>query len=230
MGAYLNRLLSCDACGFDLPVITDEQDCTDYRLRDSQVCDLIIVPLGAADPFDWSGANPVYVFESIKNETAGTGYAKRLVGEGGVPVPEKGIVQLPRNRQHVARRLFTLTFQVKNLEGGQYEFIKRFQCNWRLFNFYFLTTGGRLFGVQGGFVPLFVDADFPLDPTRAAKEGAFLTIQWESDGDAPRWNTTLNDSDIIGDIEPGLIPDVMGDPDTGEVWGDPGSGEVWGWL
>lgn len=192
-GAYLNRFLDCGECDFTLPAVDNAQDCTSYTFTDSQICDLVIVPIPAPDPFDWSGATPAYIEGTINNAVSSLDYARRLVGEGEVLAPEKNIVALPRNRQVVARRVYSLVFRVKNLEGNQYEFCKRFQQNWRQFHFYFLTVGGRIIGPTGGLLPLFTDCDFPLDGSRTGKEYAEILIRYETDGDADRQSAILSD-------------------------------------
>ncbi|MFZ7152193.1 MAG: hypothetical protein ACO1HP_00345, partial [Bacteroidota bacterium] len=171
MGVW-NRFLDCGPCDVEFPVIDNEQECAAYDQDDSQISDFIIVPLSAPDPFDWTGANPVYVAGTINNAVSSLEYAKRLVGEGGVPVPEKNVVSLARNRKFVARRVYTAPFRVKNMDAGQYDFLRSFQEGWLLFRFYLLTTGGKLVGPPGGIRPTFVDADLPLDSERGGKEFA----------------------------------------------------------
>ena len=225
----LEEFAGCPACNFCFPPIANEQDCTNYRQRDSQVCEVIMVPLAADDPFTWDTGEPVYTANAIDNTETLLRKAKRIVGEGGVSVSEKAIISLPRNRQITERRLFTLSLRIKNTGGNQFDFIRQFQCGWKLFRFYYLTTGGRMFGVQGGLKPLFVDADAPLEGGRGSKEYMDLIIQWEARQDPQRWDYTLNDGDITVVPAPIVPPEVMGDEDTGEVWGDETTGEVWGW-
>lgn len=229
-GAELEEWEECETCEFCFPPIQNEQDCTTYPQRDSQVCEVVMVPLTAPDPFTWTTGAPVYVNDGIDNTEILMAKAKRLVGEGGVDVPQKSVSTLPRNRQSVERRLYTLTLRIYNTGGNMFALIRHFQCHWKLFRFYFLTVGGRMFGPAGGIKPLFTDATMPLEGGRGSKEYFDLILQWEGMTETVRWSFALADDDISVPPVPIDPPEVIGDDDTGEGWGDETTGEVWGWT
>lgn len=216
--AVLEEWTECAGCDFCFPPVNNTQDCTSYPRRDSQVSEVIFRPIQANDPFEWTTGAPVLTSNGIDNDDPSMEVSKRIVGEGGVEVLEKNIITLPRNRRNVERRVYTLRLRIRNTSSAQFAFVRKFQCNYKLFRFYYLTNGGRMFGPRGGIKPLFVDADFPLEGARGAKEYFDLIIQWEDLGDPRRWNFVISDQVV------NVVPDVMGDPDAGD-----GTGDVWGW-
>lgn len=225
----LNYFLTCQSeCSPDVHwgSISQLQDCTSYPVLDSQVSDLVLVPFCADDPFSWADPDtPAYLANSIDNtNTTGT-KAKRLVGRGGVAIPEKNVESLPRNRKVIHRKVYTLTLEVLNMSDDQYAFLRQLQCGWLGFTFYYLNLGGFMFGEQGGIKPLFMDVDFPLGSGNSDKQRAVLTIEWEADGDPNRYLLGLNDTDDFGGPGIGEASEAVGLPTEDEVVG-PGTGEA----
>jgi len=67
INSYLNCPTNCDTSVL-LPAISQEQDCTSYPQKDSQVCDLVIQPDGADAPFAWTVPTaPTLVVGGIDN-------------------------------------------------------------------------------------------------------------------------------------------------------------------
>lgn len=189
--ALINFLTCPSDCDTDvlLPAISQDQDCTTYVPKDSQVCDLFIVPSGAPDPFDWTDPTAPEDAATIDNTEALNAAPKRLVGEGGVAVPEKQIIEYPKKKSRISDRDYTLTMRFRNLTDTMYAFLRQFQCGWTNFTFYYGTVGGRLFGKEEAGIPVLrVDVDFPLGEGRDDKEEAVLTITWNADGDPDRWD------------------------------------------
>jgi hypothetical protein len=187
----ITNFLNCpEDCDTDvlLPAISQEQDCTSWIPKDSQVCDLFIRPTGAPDPFDWTDPDVPIDAETIDNTEDANANPKRLVGEGGVSIPEKQIVDYPKKKSRITSRDYTLSMRFRNLTDEMYAFLRQFQCGWTNFTFYYATVGGRLFGKEDlGVPPLRVDVDFPLGEGRDDKEEAVLTITWNADADPDRW-------------------------------------------
>jgi hypothetical protein len=91
INSYLNCPTNCDTSVL-LPAISQEQDCTSYPQKDSQVCDLVIQPDGADEPFSWTvPAAPTVVALAIDNTEALNAKSKRIVGTGGVDAPEEQV-------------------------------------------------------------------------------------------------------------------------------------------
>jgi len=191
----LQSFYSCPAdcdTALNLPALAENQDCTSYDQKDSQLCDLVIVPTTASNPFDFTDPdNPTLVSGEIDNTNTDNTKTKRLVGEGGVAVPEKIVSEYPKNKSRITKRVYTVVFNVKNMSSTQYEFLRAIQCGWTGFTFYYANLGGRLFGPDGGIEPLSVDADLPLSETRDDKEVGTITVTFEAEGDPPRANSPL---------------------------------------
>jgi hypothetical protein len=188
--ALINFLTCPEDCDTDvlLPAISQDQDCSTWVPKDSQVCDLFIVPTGAPDPFSWTVPATPADATTIDNTEALNAAPKRLVGEGGIAVPEKRIIEYPKKKSRIADRDYTLQMRFRNLTDEMYAFLRQFQCGWTNFTFYYATVGGRLFGKQNAGIPVQrVDVDFPLGEGRDDKEEAILTIVWNADGDPDRW-------------------------------------------
>lgn len=201
----MNSFLSCPTdCSTPLllPAIEQVQNCTNYKQAFSQISDLIIVPDGAPDPLDLTGApDAALVAASIDNMNVDNTKSRHIVGEGGVAAPEKITDEYPKRQSRTVFRTYTLTFNIKNLTDAQYEFLRALQCGWTGFSFYYANVGGHLFGDAGGILPASVDVDFPLAEGRDDKEIATLTITWDADGDPPRYNKPA-DMDSLSGISP----------------------------
>lgn len=215
----INTFLSCpEDCDTDvlLPAISQDQDCTTWIPKDSQVGDLFIFPRLATLPDNWTEAGDWQFLLNNLDITNTTG--KWLVGMGGVDPVEIELTELPKKKARVSGRKYVLTFEIPNLGQLMYDFLRHFQCNWTDFVFFFRTVGGRLFGKDGGISPSFCDVDFPLEEPRDGTETAIVTIIFYADGAADRADGT----DLID------VLDTMGpwiDPD-GEPWVTP-DGDWW---
>ena len=192
MQTFLSCPADCDTA-LNLPAINANQDCTNYDQLDSQVCDLVIVPdTTASDPFDWTDPSaPTLISGGIDNTVTDNSKAKRLVGEGGVPVPEKIVSEYPKKKNRITGRRYTLTFNVKDMGDESYAFLRALQCGWTGFKFYYANLGGHGFGPEGGIDVLSVDVDMPLSEARDDKELGTIILTWEADGDPARWTSPL---------------------------------------
>jgi hypothetical protein len=191
-----NRFLLCPAdCdeGLQLGPLDDVQDCTDYPLYESQICDLIIMPNTATtNPFTWADASPyecVVDLEQIVNSSIDGLFSKKFSGIGGVPDPELIRANYPKKKSKVTGRTYTLTFDVLNVTDDQYFTLRQLQCGWTGFHFWFVTLGGFIFGGEFGIEPKDVDATFPHDAADGAYDKCTVKIIWEADGDPDRNHT-----------------------------------------
>jgi len=182
----------CDT-DLNLPAIPAEQDCTSYDQLDSQICDLVIVPEGASNPFDFTTpTDPTLVVDGIDNSVTDNSKAKQLVGEGGIAEPEVEEQEYPKNKDKVVKRIYTLEMTFKNMVQAQYEFFQALQCGWTGFTFYYGNLAGKLFGdVTDGITPKSVDCVMPLGAARGDKQLAIVRITWEASGDPDRFNSPL---------------------------------------
>lgn len=188
MNTFLTCPADCDTA-LTLGAIDVNQDCTNYVQKYSQVCDLIITPDGANAPLDWSSAPTVTaVANEVDNASTAGGVSKHLVGEGGIPAPEKIIDEYPKRKSKTNTRVYTLTFTVKNLSADQYDFLRQLQCGSDAFTVQYADVGGYIYGGSTGIDILSIDVDFPKGEGRDDKNFATVIVTWEADGDAPRGN------------------------------------------
>lgn len=211
MNIFLTCPADCDSA-LVLGAIDVNQDCTNYDQLYSQLCGLVILPNGAADPTDWTAA-PAFaavVDNSIASDTLG----KYVVGEGEMQGAEKVADEYPKRQTKVNFRLYTATLTVKNLSDEQYEMLRQLQCGWSGFRFWIETLGERLLGDADGIDPLSVDVDFIYGGGRDDKEQAVITIQFEADGDPERANV------------PGLAEAIAGVSNAVTVYGPVAGGDA----
>lgn len=185
----MNNLLSCPAdCDTDLllPAITEEQDCTNYEQYNSQISDLYIIPNAASDIFASWSSTPTLVSGAIDNANTDNTKAKWVVGIGNVPPPEKETTPYPKKKSKVSNRIFTLELRVPNMTTAQREFLRKFQCGWTGFTFYYADLSGFVYGKAGGLAPKEIDVDFPAEGDNASKQYAIVRLVWEADADPER--------------------------------------------
>lgn len=217
----INTFLSCpDNCDDDLllPGIPQDQDCTNWLPKDSQVGDLFIFPKTAPKPSDWT--DPATWAGTLNNLDTSNAAGKWLVGEGGVEAIQLTILDLPRKKERVTGRTYLLSFEVDHLNPNMYEFLRAFQCGWTAFTIFYRTIGGRLFGAAGGIIPIAVDVDFPLDDGREEYETAVLGITFEADASPDRVDAEDLD-EVLEQLHPWVTP-------GGDEWTTPG-GDPWVW-
>lgn len=188
----INNFLTCPA-DCDTPLVFGavavNQDCTKVEIGGSQVEDLVIVPTSASHPADWTAAAD---WAGVIDNTSTDGTkAKRLVGEGGIPTPEKVKIAMPKRKSKTKHRTYTLTHTIKNLSDAQYAFGRQLQCGDTSFKFYY-GNELHLFGGQGGITPKEVDCDFPLAEGIDDIETMVITIVFDSDGDPARTINPFN--------------------------------------
>jgi len=193
----MNQFLEC---GCDHPV-TLPALCSSFDVhlapKQSQVFALLFVPNGLAGPSDWTSATAVEGI--VDNTVTDNSAAKVLIGRGGVDEPEEVIVTTGKTAQKVAKRIYTMQFELSPRTSQQYAFVRKFQKNYTAFSFWFATLGDRLLGGAQGIKPHLVSAAFPYDATDDSPERAVLRIVWHADGDPDR--TTIND--LFNDITEG---------------------------
>lgn len=188
-----NSFLTCPAdCNDDLQLgaLDVDQDCTNYDLTDSQVCDLLIVPDSATtDPITWEDADPFEAtvdLAEIDNQSIDGTKSKLISGIGGIDEPEVEIIEYPKKKTKVGNRIYTLIFEVKNLSDDQYNTLRQFQCGWTSFKFRYADLGGFLYGGSTGIIPKSTNCTFPKGAGNTDKNFARITITWEADGDPDR--------------------------------------------
>jgi hypothetical protein len=191
INTWLDCPNDCDTAVL-LPAISQEQDCTSYPQKDSQVCDLVIQPDGADAPFDFTvPLVPTVVALAIDNTEALNAKSKRIVGTGGVDAPDEQEQAYPKQQTRVVKRIYTLVFNIHNLDAAHYAFGQALQCGDTGFTFWYANLAGNLFGGVTGIRPKSVKAVMPLGAGNEDKEIITVTIMWEADGDPDRTPSPL---------------------------------------
>jgi len=222
MGAFNPYLtLPSDVCdNYDLPAFEVIQDGACYPQRLAQVCGLIILPLKAAHPTDWTTIEGWS--EVIDNTDLTMSKGRYLVGIGSFLPDSEVQVNLAQSRDiQIRDRGYTLQFNVLQMTDGHRAFGKLLELNWKEFDVYLETVGGRLIGGALGMRPRFVNAKFPFEGDNSSRERMeismnFFFLQFPAVIDNP--------------IDFTKSKHFWGDPDAPEIWGDPGAGEGWGWF
>jgi len=169
--------IGCDCEQSVFPALPEDIDCS-YTPRDSQIVGLVMLPLGASLPTDWTSA-AAFVAAIDNTETAGR-KGKYFIGMGDVPESADIIVPLGRGHQHIAGRVWTLNFAPGMATEGQYNFLRTLQRQHRQFRFWFATMGGRVLGGPQGIKPSFVTAKTLYGGGREDLEAAKIVINWRS--------------------------------------------------
>lgn len=148
----------CD--DFALPVFPDNQDCTTYAQKRSQVCGLIILPDGATPPDDWT---MISGWAGVIDNSDTTGASARYITGVGAFLPKEVITVNLAGGRHIsnADRGYTLTLSISNMDAGHMEFGRKLQRNLKNFSVWIQTVGDRLIGGDYGIKPFYVNAEFP---------------------------------------------------------------------
>lgn len=172
----------CD-CAPALPVLCEDP----LRLvkpKFSQICGLIMLPLGAARPVSWTDYNS---FAAILDNTAtDISKGKWFTGQGELPEATDITVSIGRGVRRIVRRRYDLPLNIDIATDQQYEFIRSLQKNYRSFRFWIPTLGGRLLGGNEGIRPDFLTAKTVYGGGVNDVETGRISLQWFSDVDPER--------------------------------------------
>lgn len=180
----LNQLTGlCGGVDFNAIPSLSECECAIAPLF-SEVQGLLILPIGAKSPVDWSNMDDLEAV--IDNSDTNNKRGKWLLGIGEVPAPRLVVAQLGKTAQKLARKVYELSFEVDITSSSIYTFLFKLNANYTGFNFWYYTVGGYLFGKQTGIRPAFVTVDFPKGGEDDAVEIGIVRITWYADGEPLR--------------------------------------------
>ncbi len=169
-----------------LPDFPKEQDCTSYGQELSEVCGLIVVPEGLEPPNNWHDFDEWYGLFANKINNTNPAKAHYIVGKGSFLPTEKSIMTLAGGRvQENRERTYRLEMSVLNMDPGHVSFARQLMSNKKDFTFFLHTVSDKVIGIDGGLMPVYVDADVPF-----ASEGATERISLTIDTDFfsfPEW-------------------------------------------
>ncbi len=189
---------SCGGCDISLPVFTGDPDCITYEQLKSQVCSIIVFPWLADKPDDWT--DPDDWDGLIDNTNSNDTKAKKLKGIGSfLRIEQNDVSVANRRRLFVTDRVYELRMRVLDMHTGHVDFIRKLQCDFKNFDVYIETVGGRLIGGESGLQPFYVDGFFNFESDSESKE--FMeVVMWFKIGKFPDY------TDISG-----LTPSTDGD-------------------
>ena len=177
--AFLGTLAAPAYIG-SLPVSTD----LGGGLALSEVCNILLLPLGGAFPTTWSDLASLQA--AIDNTDTTGGYGKWLPGKGSIPA--SNVLTAPMGRQHLKKvgAEYQLTFEVPIYCAAYYEACRTIQKNPTYYNLWFFTVAGFGFGGQNGIRPYYLHCDLPKGGSDNAVEVGIITVRWRADGDPAR--------------------------------------------
>lgn len=152
-------LLPYDVCNEDtLPVFADGQDCVSYDQLESQICGLIVLPIGANKPTNWqtlAGWSGV-----IDNKDQSGTKGRYLTGIGSLLPSSKTNIELGNGRRvHIGDRIYRLDYTVLQFAPGHLEFVTMLEGGYRNFSAWMETMGGRIIGGPNGVRPYIPDGE-----------------------------------------------------------------------
>lgn len=161
-----------------LPALATD-DCAKPHL--SQIEEVFIRPDAATGPADWEDASDWAAV--IDNTNTDNTKVKRLPVIGGLPAPDKAVVELPKGKKMNAERTYKLELRTKDTSDKNVAFAKALQCGSTNFAFWYATRGLKLYGGQDGIVPSMVDADLILAAGNGEYEEIVINIEFKACGD-----------------------------------------------
>jgi len=209
----------CDA--LDLPTVPDCQLGTSYVRYPTQVKALIFVRPNGNRPSDWTSADG---WEGVvKNADSDPNFGRYLAGIGSFLPTDTVRASLAGGRYEMSReKNYQLRFRSLNTTAtasGHLSLMRQIENNYRDFDIWIETVGGRLIGGANGLRPIYAEAVFPFAESSEGREFVDFTF-----------NFTFYQFPDTSLVSVNFLSQTYfwGDPDTGEIWGD-GSGEGWGW-
>jgi len=173
-----------DACtDITLPAIESNQHCV-LQPRLSQVVGLLILPCGVAGPNDWTQQTDMEGL--VDNTVSDNSAAKWLIGKGGVNDPEPVEVSVGKVDTVIARRIYSMEFELSVAPDTHYTFIQKLQRQYNNFNFWFGTLGGRVIGGPKGIKAKYLDAFVRYGAGEEDTEIGIINLEWWPDGEANR--------------------------------------------
>lgn len=198
----------------------EDQDCTSYLQKKSQVCAIVVLPKGAEKPSNWETLEGWAGI--IDNTNTDRTKGRYLVGIGSfLPNQEIGVSLSGDRHNEIRDRNYRLTFTVLNMDDGHMQFGRRIERGYKGYDVWLETIGGRLIGGPEGMQPVVVNAQFPFSQANTAREQLLITMDFFFLQFPDVTSLTLSMTES---------PYFWGDPNAPEIWGDPGAGEGWGFF
>lgn len=181
-----------------LPALPEDPYCVSAP-NYSQIHSIVISPCASEDAFLEDTGDAV-IGTAIDNTNAANTTPRLLYGKGGVAEHEVTEYEGPGRRNVISLRGYTITHEISLNDPLMYEFLRRLQCNYRQFRFWYIDLAEYLYGpivaaaatTYGGIIPSYVNVQMPKGEGRDDQQVATLEIRFESrTGDPPRWASPL---------------------------------------
>ncbi len=209
---------ACDT--LDLPTIPTCQLGTAYGRMPTQVKALIFVRPNGNRPSDWSSANGWA--DVVNNSSTSADYGRYMAGIGSFLPVETTKANLSGGRHELNReRVYQLRFRSLNTTAngsGHVSMLRQIENNFREYDIWIETIGGRIIGGENGLRPISADAAMPFAEAAESREYVDFTFNFTF-YQFP--DTAIVDVNFLSQSY------FWGDP-SGEAWGD-GASEGWGW-
>lgn len=125
-------------------------------------------PTDMADPADW--------ISMISNDGNG---ARRLIGLGSLPAPEKQRRDISKRRTKKGASAYMLNFVVDEVTQANYDFTRNLACGKKVFLWY-VTNGGFVYGSENGIKAEVYDADPIWDADVNSYVRLEFNFRWEA--------------------------------------------------
>lgn len=171
-------ILPYDVCGeTTIEAFPDDQDCTNYNVLHSQICGLIIVPVGANKPTNWQ---TLAGWSGVIDNGDQTGTKGRyLAGIGSLLPAGKKTVELGGGRREIhTDRRYRLTLSVNNYAPGHIAFTRMLEGGYRNFDCWMETLGGRIIGGAEGVRPFVPDGEHLFDGENTSVETMRIVLDF----------------------------------------------------
>jgi len=206
----MTNFFAVTGCGYSaVPVLPADAECLPLPSY-SQVAGLIMLPLGAAPPANWTDA--AALLDTIDNTDTTGAKGRMFLCTGGIEQASDTDVTLGRGNVRTVRRAWTLEALPIWFENEQYAFLRHLQRrNNRAWRIWVITKGGRLLGGPTGIRPNFITGGMAYGAGKDDREQARLTVRWFGDVDADRANVPDILSGLPSFYTPGggAISDLM---------------------
>ena len=155
------------------------QDCND-NIYQSEINSLIWWhPTAGADITNWGPSLAASDFD-IDNTDGTDAKQKRIFGQGDLSAPEYSTVTTNNFNQVDLPSTYTVNFDIFDVGGNSYDYLRKLQCSKVKPNFVFTTVGGKIWGDGDGITPTMFRLSPILERGEESVEKWSLVITWKS--------------------------------------------------
>lgn len=184
----MNKFITCptNCAATVLPILDTNQDCFSVEgLTRSEITGLIF--LSKKDSSDTTNPLPAAVtlagLGALIDNTDTTGSkAKHITVSGVIGAPEESIVTLPKFKEVVKDRTYTLTADVQQLTTNTYEFIRTLQCG-GFVGYVWFVTEDWIFGGTTTEEAITIDTvtgNFLFEKGKDSYQNGQIIVKWKS--------------------------------------------------